>query len=120
MAKAKSSRATKAVNDASTFAYADNVYEAALDKVGKKLNMRARLDVGMKTAYNFLRKQGIDLTRDQIAAYYKRHPKKPCTPEEQAEIDRKNRDYARGVLLESLSLLADSVDLAHGMLHDRI
>jgi len=98
---------------ASVYHYADSVYEAALDKVGKKLNMRARLDAAMKAAEKFLRRQGIKLSRDDVAKYYKRtgrHAPVPLTAEQQAEREKESRAMAARHLKETLERLGDIRD----------
>jgi len=100
---------------AGMYAYADNVYQVALDKVGKKLNMRARLDAGMKAAEKFLRKQKINLTRDQIRAYYKRNPPKPAEPTAEERVkkaDRIKRDFEE--VLERLGDVRDAGTVLFG------
>jgi len=71
MAETNRSKATKAARDPAAFAYADNVYQSALDKAAKKV--RSTIDAEREAAYRFLRKQGINITHEQVSEYYKRH-----------------------------------------------
>src|SRR5690242_2335608 len=96
--------AKKHTSKADQFEYANLVYQQALEDAANRLG--PMLETATKRARKFLRKQGINLTQDQISAYFKRQKQKPAqlTPEQEA----KNKEWARKSIREAADMLVSA------------
>ena len=103
--------AKKHTSRADQFEYARLVYQQTLEKVANKF--RPMLEAATTRARQGLRRQGINLTQEQITAYYKRQKQKPAqlTPEQDAE----RKEWARKNVMESADLLASAHNACDGI-----
>ena len=102
------------ISRADKFAYAEAAYQQTLEEVSAKF--RPMLEAALARARKGLQRQGINLSREQIKAYYKRQKQKPAQPTPEQEAERK--EWARKNIMESADLLSSARNACEGIEKD--